>query len=290
MGPRAAVVGGEAIGWRARGGSGTVRRGGGTLALLDTRSYVETPERVRFRYQLAGPGRRSLAWALDTAIRIAVVFVVLLALAPLIAVDTDSIGGAGMGLFLVLLFVMEWVYGIAFEIAFQGRTPGKMALSLRVLRVDGSPARVPDIVLRNLLRAVDYLPIWAPLSATLAVPTFGIAILSMALDPKLRRIGDLVGGTVVVVDTGQRMRGGLVIEPPVTEEERQALPAQVLLSTEELRILEAFIRRRPRLSRERCEELAELFGPALSERTGVRAPTWERVLILAYARATGRDR
>ena len=38
------------------------------------------------------------------------------------------------------------------------------------------------------------------------------------------------------------------------------------------------------------EELAELFGPALSERTGVEAPTWELVLALAYARATGKER
>ena len=55
-------------------------------------------------------------------------------------------------------------------------------------------------------------------------------------------------------------------------------------------MIEEFIRRRPQLSRERAEELAELFGPALSERTGIEADTWERVLVLAYARATGKDR
>ncbi|MFK7927804.1 MAG: RDD family protein [Myxococcota bacterium] len=245
---------------------------------------------MRFRYQLAGPGRRGIAWAVDTAIRVAVVVAFAVVLTLVAQVDLETVEGPGVGLLLVLLFAMEWVYGIVFEIALGGRTPGKMVMSLRVLRVDGSPARVPDIVLRNLLRAVDYLPIWAPLGSTLAVPTFGVALLTMVLDPKLRRIGDLAAGTVVVVDTGQRMRSSLVIEPPVTEEERQELPAAVVLSAEELRILEEFIRRRPRLSAERCEELAELFGPALSERTGVQAPTWERVLVLAYARATGRDR
>lgn len=235
-----------------------------------------------------------MAWAIDSVIRVVAVLAIFAAvvtfIAPFASFDAEVISGAGIGFFLVVLFVFEWFYGVAFELALQGRTPGKMALSLRVLRVDGSPARVPDIVLRNLLRAVDYLPIWAPFGDTFALPTFGIAILAMTLDPKLRRIGDLVAGTVVVVDTSGRIRSGLTIDPPVSAEERQALPAHVQLSAEELRILESFIRRRGRLSRERCEELAELFGPALSERTGVTAPTWERVLVLAYARATGRDR
>ena len=76
----------------------------------------------------------------------------------------------------------------------------------------------------------------------------------------------------------------------LTEEERQELPAQVVLSREELRILEDFVRRRRRLSPERAEELAELCAPALAERTGIVAPTAERTLVLAFARATGRDR
>ena len=68
------------------------------------------------------------------------------------------------------------------------------------------------------------------------------------------------------------------------------MPAGVSLAAEEVRVIEDFLWRRPRLSEGRAEELAALYGPALSERTGVQAPTWTRVLTLAYARATGRDR
>ena len=227
---------------------------------------------------------------MDLGIRL-VVMVGLLALsAPFIALD-ETLAGASMGVILVVLFVLEWFYGVIFEVALQGRTPGKMAMKLRVVRVDGSPVRVPDVVLRNLVRAVDYLPVLAPLGGGLvAVPTFGIAIGAMLVDRKLRRIGDMVGGTVVIVDISERMHAGAVIDPPVTEEERQQLPAQVSLSRDELQVLEAFVRRRKKLSAERAEELAELFGPALSERTGVHAGSWERVLVLAYARATGKDR
>lgn len=251
---------------------------------------METPERVRFRLQLAGPGRRALAWALDAVLRVAVMVVIIVVMLPFFALS-DLTSGTGIGVYLLLLFVVEWLYGAIFESVLGGRTPGKMALSLRVVRVDGSPARIPDILLRNLVRGVDYLPVWAPFgSDTLSLPLFGVGVFTMFLDPKLRRIGDLVGGTVVVVEDRQGVRDDVAIEPPVTEDERQRLPVQVSLSAEELRILEAFIRRRGRLSPERTEELAQLYGPALSERTGIEADSWERVLVLAYARATGRDR
>lgn len=245
---------------------------------------------MRFRLQLAGPGRRAVAWGIDAAIRTTAVVLVLLALTPFFALS-DLTFGAGVGIFLLFLFLVEWAYGAAFEVALAGRTPGKLALSLRVVRVDGSPARVADLVLRNLVRGVDYLPVFAPFGdGLIAVPLFGVGVFTMFLDPKLRRIGDLVGGTVVIVEDRSSVRDGLRIEPPVSEEERQLLPAQVSLSAEELRILEAFIRRRKRLSAGRAEELAELYGPALAERTGIEAASWERVLVLAYARATGRDR
>jgi hypothetical protein len=84
--------------------------------------------------------------------------------------------------------------------------------------------------------------------------------------------------------------GDVIIEPPVTDDERQALPARVDLTRQELGIIEEFLRRRSTFSAERAEELAWLFGPALSERTGITASTWERVLTLAYARATGKER
>lgn len=191
--------------------------------------------------------------------------------------------GYGLGVVMLGLFVLQWLYGALFETLMSGRTPGKAAMSLRVVRADGSPGKFPDFLLRNLLRGVDSLP-------AVIVPTFGIGVLVMAIDPRLRRLGDLVAGTVVVSEDKAHMLGSVKIEPPVSEEERQALPPAVRLSNEEVQVIEAFLRRRKRLSDDRAEELASYFGPVLTERTGIEAPTAERVLTLAYARATGRDR
>lgn len=247
------------------------------MDLLDTTAAVDTPERVRFRYRLAGPGQRSVAWLVDFLIR-AVVFLVLAMVALALAL-VPGFAGVGAGLVLLVLFLLEWFYGVVFETLLGGRTPGKILLSLRVVRSDGAPARFPDFLLRNLLRGVDFLPM-----------LFGIGVLTMLIDRRMRRIGDLVAGTVVVSEERAAVLGGVVVDPPVTEEERQAMPARVDLDREEIALVESFLRRRRSLGPERAEELAWLFGPALSQRTGIEAPTWVRVLTLAYARATGKDR
>ena len=99
-----------------------------------------------------------------------------------------------------------------------------------------------------------------------------------------------MAGTVVVTEDQAHVLGSVKIEPPISEEERQLLPQSVRLSNDELQVIEAFLRRRKRFTSERAEELASFFGPTLAERTGIEANTSERVLTLAYARATGRDR
>lgn len=245
--------------------------------LLDTTATVDTPELVRFRFRLAGPGPRAVAWMIDFAVMTTVVVggsVVVSAFSVI-----EGVAELGQGLIMLLLFAMNWLYGAIFETLWSGRTPGKALLNLRVVRADGAPGRFPDFLLRNLLRYVDFLP-----------AAFGLGILVMTVDDKLRRIGDLVGGTIVVAEQRTRVLAAVPIVPPVSDEERQALPARVDLSRSEVRAIEALLRRRTQLSDERAEELATFFAPEVTERTGIEAKTAERVLTLAYARATGRDR
>lgn len=246
--------------------------------LLDTTASVDTPERVRFRHRLAGPAQRGAAWLFDGFLRLLAIALVGAVLSAATLSGIPGLDGLGQGLLLLFLFVLDWFYGVVFELWWSGQTPGKWLLQLRVVREDGSPVQLADVVLRNLLRAADFLPIG-----------FGLGVVVMTLDAKQRRLGDLVGGTVVVQEERGRMLETVRVVPPVTEAERQALPAAVILDADELATLEAFLRRRRRLSPERAEELAALYGPTVEARHGVHAPTWERVLVLAYARATGKD-
>lgn len=257
------------------------------MSLLDTTASVETPERVSFRYELSGPGRRAVAWAIDALLRLVLLSTVVVLLVALNVLGFQSVTEASLGLLLLVLFVLEWLYGVIFELAFGGRTPGKAIVGVRVVRVDGSPASLSDLVLRNLLRAVDYLPLWPVIPGfdLFTLPTFAVGACAMLLDPKLRRVGDIVGGTVVVIESGQQLQAVLQIDPPISREELESLPPHVDLSAEERRTIEALLRRRSKLSAARAEELAAMYAPTISERTGVSAPTALRVLALAYARS-----
>src|SRR5690349_14244300 len=119
--------------------------------MLDTTRRVATPEGIELTLHLAGPVARALAWSIDLLLRLAVLFVVVLV--------TSGLGRAGGGIVLLAAFFVEWLLPACFEAMWNGQTPGKRALGLRVLNDDGTPLRWPAALTRNLLRAADFLPL-----------------------------------------------------------------------------------------------------------------------------------
>ena len=142
-------------------------------------------------------------------------------------------------------------------------------------------------MLRNLLRAADMLPVLAVLDYVPMGYAVGLAV--MALDPKFRRIGDLIAGTVVVVEDYGRIGDELVLDPPASVEELASLPARPPLSQRELDAIELLLRRRKALSLARAEELAELLAPTIAERIAARYEDPVRFLALVHARARGTE-
>jgi uncharacterized RDD family membrane protein YckC len=187
---------------------------------------------------------RALAWTIDFALRLAVVFVVLM-FAPLI-------GAAGMGIALLTAFLVEWIVPAWFEAAWRGQTPGKRALGLAVLNDDGTPLRWPGALTRNLLRAVDFLPF-----------LYGFGLAAMLMNRDFKRLGDLAAGTVVVYLPERFV-------PRQTLEVAPIVPP-VALNLEEQRAVLELAERAGSLTRERFEELAELPTPLVGQLQGERA-------------------
>ena len=102
------------------------------LAPLDTDVAIETPEHIVFHHRVAGPARRLLAYALDLLLCYGALFVLLLVIvlasagAGGVTGAFDSALGAGIGLWLVMLFATQWVYFAVLE-AWRGTTPGRLA-------------------------------------------------------------------------------------------------------------------------------------------------------------------
>lgn len=161
---------------------------------------VRTGESVVIRYELAGLGSRFLAVGLDLAIQIGVTLAFLVALAllsgPLSAAAVQLPANAGksgraivLGAAVVAVFLLYFGYFIFFELWWSGRTPGKRALGIRVVRDAGFPIDIGAAVVRNLVRIVEF---------TLGL--YAVSAISAVLSHQNKRLGDLAAGTIVVRD------------------------------------------------------------------------------------------
>lgn len=256
-----------------------------TRSPLDTDVAIETPEHIVFRHRVAGPTRRLIAFLLDSFIcwgAVTVVAVaVMLASAGSMSEVGDSINttfGVGLGLLLLLVFCVQWVYFVAWE-AWKGATLGKMALGLRVVTVGGRPIGFSAAALRNVLRAADSLPL-----------CYVVGFVAMLFSPRFQRLGDLVAGTMVVIADRQRAAAAVRLWPPAQPVELAAIPEDVVLDPDERLAIELFLRRRGTLGPAREHELAEMVVGILAERHGGRVPDPTRALALLYDRAANAGR
>jgi uncharacterized RDD family membrane protein YckC len=253
-------------------------------APLDTDVAVEAPEHIVFRHQVAGPARRSLAYVLDLAVcyGAAMVLSILLILAAMgfagLNSAVETIGGASEGVILLVLFAAQWLYSFLSE-GLTGRSPGKMALDLRVVTISGRPMGFAAAALRNVLRAADVLP-----------TAYLVGLVSMALTRRFQRLGDLVAGTMVVHGGRARRASPLMLWPPPAPGELSMLPSVVPLDADERTAIELFLRRRATLGPAREQELALILMDPLEERFGFRLPDASRTLAILYDRAVNLGR
>jgi len=211
--------------------------------MLDTIREIETPEGVSLRLRAAGAFGRAQAWLIDFLLRAAFFF---------IGIAVCSVfGRGGMGLGLLLLFVITWAYSVVCEVWFGGQTLGKRSMKLRVVCADGTPVTLIPSVVRNLLRVVDGLPV-----------LYGAGLVCTMIDPSARRIGDIVAGTVVVHADDLPAGSKVPVVPS------HILP--VPLDPDEQAALIDFAERAGQLTVQRQEELADILVP-LTGREGTAA-------------------
>jgi uncharacterized RDD family membrane protein YckC len=237
---------------------------------LDTTVRLVTPERIVFRYPLAGPFRRFFAYLIDIAIKIAVVVLATIVLLTLALGSPAALGPA-----LVAWFILDWGYNAGLEILFNGQTIGKKAVGIRVVSEDGVPITAAQAVLRNLVGAVDGV---APF---IYMP----GLISIFATSRFQRLGDLAAGTMVVIEERRRRSGVVrVVDPPVVAL-LPWLPVRVAAGPELSRALSDYVKRRGRFSPPLREEMAEPLARPLRARYGLPSgATADAVLCAVYHR------
>jgi uncharacterized RDD family membrane protein YckC len=144
---------------------------------------VLTAEKTPLSYRVAGVGSRFLAWFVD----ILCMGVVIFAGNWLFIAYDVALDGFGRALATLWVFVVQWGYFVIFEWHWQGQTPGKRVMGLRVIQWRGTAITFTQSALRNLVRTADFLPV-----ANL------VGFLVALTNREHRRLGDLAAGTLVV--------------------------------------------------------------------------------------------
>ncbi len=173
---------------------------------------ITAPEGVTLFFNLADAGERATAFAIDFFIWTVITFIFYLILVFVVFGAFKLSGQIGLtialSIMLFLGFAIRNFYFIHFELAWQGSTPGKRAVGIRVVDRKGGPLTPMAIVARNLTREVEiFIPLGILSSLgrsnstveNLALAAWMLLFSALPLFNRLRmRGGDLIAGTVVV--------------------------------------------------------------------------------------------
>lgn len=229
-----------------------------THAIIETEEtlIIETPERVPLAFALASIGNRFLAVAIDHFIQYTVIILIVsgfLSFAGIGISGGDSsvesilreLSKWTIALLMIVIFLLFTGYFIFFEWLWNGQTPGKRLLKLRVIREDGRPITLWEALARNLLRIFDAVP-------GMVVPIYSVGLIAIFLSSRDQRVGDIFAGTVVIRERGtEAPTFAETFSNPVSDaafrrvQKHTAFQADVHKLTErEIEVVESFLRRR----------------------------------------------
>lgn len=240
---------------------------------------VATGESVVFSYELAGLGSRFLAVFVDLSIQVAVLVAALIAFS-LLAAGTSGGGavvkvppqaaklgeGILLGLFFFGLFMLFFGYFILFEWLWEGRTPGKRLLGIRVVRDGGFPVDFVSSVIRNVVRILES-----------SLGFYAISGVCALLSPQNRRLGDMAAGTIVVRD--QRYDRAYA---PSGDETLADDPVVRDLSVEQRDLIRAYAARRSGLNAEARTALAATIASVVRPKLGASYAHLDDDTLLVY--------
>jgi uncharacterized RDD family membrane protein YckC len=259
---------------------------------------VEVPEHVEIAFTLAGFGSRFIAYLIDLVCMILIVALLFAAMLALILTLSKGFAGALLGgqstqgeglvialvisLFGLALFIVSWFYFLMFEMLWDGKSPGKRALGIRVIRDEGGKITFYASLLRNLLRVADWLPAF-----------YFVGMIAMFANRKWKRLGDLAAGTIVVKEEKEGWSPSVSLAPPPigAGELDGVLTGEVLekMGREYYALCQDYLRRRDAIDPFKTAEIAGAIALEPMRKlnvTGVEPDTFIEAFVNAWRRKT----
>lgn len=205
---------------------------------------------------LAGIGSRAMAAILDLFVQVVIMYVLVTVLAFVAGAVGAGVAGAVLaGLMIAVVFAVLFGYNFVTELWFRGRSPGKRALGISVEREDGLPIDISASARRNILRIVDFLPLF-----------YCVGLVSIVLTGRRKRLGDLVAGTVVLQDERPAPGTGFLLLTPRPVPDWATWDVSGI-SEDDLLLIRRYLQRRPLLTAAARHALRERLAARARPRT-----------------------
>lgn len=206
------------------------------MAALDKLS-IDTPEQVALDFEVATIGSRFLALTIDTLIQLGTTLLVVglgLGVTWLTRTRWAAAETWVSAVLVIVWFLLMNAYFAFFETVWNGQTPGKRVIGLRVISITGRPLSPYEAILRNVVRIADQLP-----------GTYAVGIVVIFITERSQRLGDLAAATVVV---HERAVARSEAEPAAGIAATPTYHGATGLTPEEIAVIDMFFRRREELS------------------------------------------
>ncbi|MFT5526984.1 MAG: putative RDD family membrane protein YckC [Pirellulaceae bacterium] len=271
---------------------------------LDSTIQIVTPENIAFNYRVAGPFRRFPAFLIDVILRIgifcAAAFLIMLLISAVTGVaggiGASLTAGIGVAILMVLYFIFDQFYGGLFECLMNGQTPGKWVMGIRVVTKIGEPINGLQAIMRNIFRWIDLFPmlsieVFGSEQPAYIIPTFLFGLVCMTLTKRYQRIGDLVCGTMVIVEERHWLTGIAKLEDARTSQLASFIPTDYVVSRSLARALSSYVDRRRFFTTARRREVARYLAEPLLREFQLPTDTSHDLLLCAlYYRCFIADR
>jgi uncharacterized RDD family membrane protein YckC len=229
---------------------------------------ILTPEHVVLRFQTAGLGRRSAAQLIDCMIIYGIIAIMFIAAAIAGVFEEDVLSfaeGLVLAVIILISFLIMFGYGICFEYFWNGQTPGKRVLKLKVVQEQGQPLTFLSAAIRNLLRLIDFLP-----------GGYMLGCLFIFFHPRHQRIGDLVAGTIVIYQNPGASEKELKQKAMFHDElSRKVAPldldtlASMSFTIDDWQLLAVYIRKKKDLPEKEQEGITKKIAQKLLPKAGI---------------------
>jgi uncharacterized RDD family membrane protein YckC len=161
----------------------------------DTDLSYQTSEKVTVKFALASPYQRIAAYIIDMIFKwLSIMFLAILLVISGVSIDyffnfSFSAGRIVFIATIIIIAILFFCYNIIFEILQNGQTPGKAIVNIRVIMDDGRFVTFYAVIIRNIFRIIDFLPLY-----------YITGIILIFLTSKNQRVGDITASTIVVCE------------------------------------------------------------------------------------------